>query len=191
MAEARDWRSERYRSLLHLQVRLLQLDPQFRRRFDSSDLVQEALLKAHKYRERFGGGTEPAYVGWLQEILRNVARDKVREATAGKRIVRLEKSLDAAVAESSARIQQFLATDSPSPSEQAERREQALRLAAALERLPQDQRDVIVRRKLDGEPVDRIAAQLGRTEKAVAGLLLRGLRKLRELMAGPDEPNAG
>jgi RNA polymerase sigma-70 factor (ECF subfamily) len=191
MADVGNWDPERYRPLLHLQVRLLQLDPQLRRRFDSSDLVQETLLKAHQHGGRFRGTTEAELVGWLQGILRNVVTDKIREATAGKRDLRVEQYLDTAVAESSARIEQLLGADSPSPSEQAERREQLLRLAAALDRLPKDQRDVVVRRDLGGEPVDRIAEQLGRTEKAVAGLLLRGRRKLRELMAGPDEPNAG
>jgi RNA polymerase sigma-70 factor (ECF subfamily) len=186
MADALDWHPERYRPLLHLQIRLLQLNPLFRRRLDSSDLVQEALLKAHAHRDRFRGATEAELVGWLQEILRNVAADKVREATAGKRDLRLEQSFEAAVAESSARLEQFLAAPDPSPGQQAERREQLLRLAAAIDRLPPDQREVVVRRDLGSEPVAGIAAVLGRTEKAVANLLLRGRRKLRELLAERD-----
>ncbi len=183
MAEDRHWQPERYRPLLYLQVRLLQLDPQFRRRFDSSDLVQEALLKAHQHAGQFRGTTEAERVGWLQGILRNVVTDKVREATADKRDLRLEQSLQAAVAQSSHRIEQFLAAQAPSPGEQAERRELLLRLAAAIDRLPADQREVVVRRDLGGEPVADIARQIDRTEKAVAGLLLRGRRKLRELLA--------
>jgi RNA polymerase sigma-70 factor (ECF subfamily) len=183
MADARDWHPERYRPLLHLQIRLLQLAPQFRRRFDSSDLVQEALLRAHRHGDRFRGGTEPELIRWLQEILKNVVADKVREATAGKRDLRLEQSLQDAVAESSTRLERFLAASAPSPGQHAERRELLLRLAAAIDQLPADQRDVVLRRDLGGDPVARIAEHLGRTEKAVAGLLLRGRRKLRELLA--------
>jgi RNA polymerase sigma-70 factor (ECF subfamily) len=40
------WDPGRYRDLLHLMARRFQLDPRLKRRFDSSDLVQEALLKA-------------------------------------------------------------------------------------------------------------------------------------------------
>jgi RNA polymerase sigma-70 factor (ECF subfamily) len=65
MAEASHWQPERYRPLLYLQVRLLQLAPQFRRRFDSSDLVQDALLRAHQYRDQFRGTTDAEWVGWL------------------------------------------------------------------------------------------------------------------------------
>jgi RNA polymerase sigma-70 factor, ECF subfamily len=185
MADARDWDPDRYRPLLHLQVRLMQLNPQFRRRFDSSDLVQDALLKAHANRDRFRGATEAERVGWLREILKTVAVDRVREATAGKRDLRLEQSFEATAAESSARLEQFLAAPGPSPSQQAERREQLLRLARAIDRLPPDQREVVVRRDVGSEPVAQIAGEMGRTEKAVAGLLLRGRRKLRELLAGP------
>src|SRR4051812_2240214 len=141
MGDERDWHPERYRPLLHLQVRLMQMDPQFRRRFDSSDLVQDALLKAHAHRDRCRGTTEAERVRWLQEILKTVAVDKVREATAGKRDLRLEQSFEAAAAESSARLEQFLASPAPSPSQQAERREQLLRLARAIDRLPPDQRE--------------------------------------------------
>lgn len=183
MAEASHWQPDRYRPLLHLQVRLLRLAPQFRRRFDSSDLVQDALLKAHQFRGRFRGTTDAEWMAWLHEILRNVVADRVREAMAGKRDLRLEQSLQVAVDESSSRIERFLSDDGSSPSEQAERGELLMRLASAIEQLSPEQRDVIVRRDLRGEPVDQIAQQLGRSEKAVAGLLFRGRHKLRELLA--------
>jgi RNA polymerase sigma-70 factor (ECF subfamily) len=56
------------------------------------------------------------------------------------------------------------------------------RYRAALERLPEDQRDVVMLRDLMNQPVAQIAQQLGRTERSVAGLLLRGRQKLRELL---------
>jgi RNA polymerase sigma-70 factor (ECF subfamily) len=183
MAATTAWNLDRFRPLLHLQVRLLGLDSRFRRRFDSSDLVQETLLRAHENREQFRGASEAELVRWLQEILRNTAVNKVREATAGKRDLRLEASLQQAVAESSARLQDCLHARGPAPDEQVERQELLPRLAAALDQLPPDQRDVVIQRDLCGDPVRQIAEQLGRTEKAVAGLLLRGRRKLAELLS--------
>src|SRR3954466_12675374 len=119
MAERPEWNAGRFRPLLHLQVRLLRPAPRFRRRFDSSDLVQEALLKAHRNRDQFRGSTEAELVRWLQEILKNVVTDAVRQATAGKCDVRLEASLQAFAA-SSVRLQEYLAARDPSPSQQAE-----------------------------------------------------------------------
>jgi RNA polymerase sigma-70 factor (ECF subfamily) len=108
--------------------------------------------------------------------------DEVRRARAQKRDVELERSIDDILAASSARMEAYLAADGPSPCEQAERQEQLLRLARAIEQLPGEQRDVLIHRDLLGTPVREISEQLGRTEKSVAGLLLRGRRRLRELL---------
>src|SRR5713226_5208632 len=89
MAPANDWQLERYRPLLRLRARQLHLDPRLKRRFDSSDLVQETLLKAHKNLHQFRGTTEAELVKWLQEILANALADQVRKATTGKRNVKL------------------------------------------------------------------------------------------------------
>ena len=182
MSPTPDWDLDRYRPLLRLQIRQMELDPRLQRRFDSSDLVQETLLRAHEHLARFRGQTEADLVKWLQEILANVVTDEVRKARARKRDLALEQSLGAVMAESSARLEGYLASHQASPSEQAERQELLLRLAAAIDQLPQDQRDVLIQRDLLGASVSQIAEQLGRTEKSVAGLLLRGRRKLRELL---------
>lgn len=177
-----EWHLERYRQLLRLQVRRLQLDPRFQRRFDSSDLVQESLLNAHAQLDRFRGHTEAELVKWLQEVLAHTVADEVRKARAQKRDVDLEQSLQEALADSSARLEAFLASGQPSPDEQAERHELLLRIADALEQLPEDQREVVVRRDLQGASIGEIAVQMARTRKSVAGLLLRGRRRLRELL---------
>jgi RNA polymerase sigma-70 factor (ECF subfamily) len=166
-----------------LQARRLQLDPRLQRRFDSSDLVQETLLNAHAQLDHFRGRTEAELVRWLQAVLAHTVADEVRKARAQKRDVALEQSLQAALAESSARLEAFLASGQPSPEAQAQRQELLLRIADALEQLPEDQREVLVRRDLHGASVAEVAEQLGRTRKSVAGLLLRGRRKLRELLA--------
>jgi RNA polymerase sigma-70 factor (ECF subfamily) len=177
------WDLGRYRPLLRLQARQLQLDPRLRARFDASDLVQEALLKAHANLGQFQGGSEEELVRWLQTILENVVRDAIRRERADKRDPELERSMEAAVADSGARVRANLAAKGPSPSQQVELREQLLRLAAAVDQLPEDQYDVVVLRDLLDTPLAEIAGRLGRTERSVAGLLRRGRAKLSELLA--------
>src|SRR5438477_10324603 len=80
MAQPQEWCLERYRALLKLQVRQLQLDPRFQRRFDSSDLVQDAYENALAHFDQFCGQTEAELVKWLQAILANVAREEIRKA---------------------------------------------------------------------------------------------------------------
>jgi RNA polymerase sigma-70 factor (ECF subfamily) len=62
------------------------------------------------------------------------------------------------------------------------RQEQLLRVARAVAQLPDDQRIVIEMHHLRDQPVAEVAAYLGRTEASVAGLLRRGLKRLRELL---------
>jgi RNA polymerase sigma-70 factor (ECF subfamily) len=178
-----DWQLERYRPLLRLLARQIRLDARLRPRLDSSDLVQEALLKAHRGLAQFRGTTEAELIAWLQQILRHAALDAIDRETARQRDPALERSLQAVVEESSARLEAFLASREPSPGERAERQELLLRIAAALDQLPEDQRDAVVLRDVMGTAVAEIAERLGRTEQSVAGLLQRGRRRLRELLA--------
>jgi RNA polymerase sigma-70 factor (ECF subfamily) len=173
---------ERYRPLLRVQARQLRLTPHFARRFDSSDLVQLTLLQAHQCRGEFRGSTEPELLKWLHEILLHVAADQVRRATAKKRDLGLEQSLAAAINDSSLRLEQFLADRGEAPDARAEREELLLRVAGAIDQLPEDQRDAVVLRDLMGLSVAEVAARMGRTQKAAAGLLLRGRARLRELL---------
>jgi RNA polymerase sigma-70 factor (ECF subfamily) len=182
MAAPGKWHPERYRDLLCMLARQVQLSPRLRRRFDASDLVQETLLKATENLEQFRGSTEAELVQWLQEILHNALADAMRRARAQKRDVAREEALAVELNDSSARLQNWLAAPGSSPSERAQREEQLLHLAAALAKLPEDQRDAVILRDSLDTPIRAIAEQLGRTEKAVAGLLLRGRRNLRELL---------
>ncbi len=178
------WPLERYRPLLYLQARGLGLGPKLLRRFDESDLVQEAMAHAQAGLEDFRGCTEAEFVAWLQAALANVLRDRVRREHAGKRDLRREQRFDAAVGESSVQLNQFLAADGESPSVAVQRTERALHVAEAIARLEPDQRDAILLREMQGLAIADIAKRMQRTEKSVAGLLLRGRRRLRELLAG-------
>ena len=184
MTQSPPWPLERYRPLLHLYVRQLQLHPRFWCRFTASDLVQETLFRAHVRREQFQGHTEGELLAWLRTTLQRVAIDEVRKARAGKCDLDLECSLQAELAASSARLERFLADSGPSPASDAENRELLLLVAKAINELPDDQRDAVILRDLHGAKEDQIADRLGKSKRAVAGLLLRGRRRLRELL--PD-----
>jgi RNA polymerase sigma factor (sigma-70 family) len=67
------------------------------------------------------------------------------------------------------------------------------RVAAALEQLAPEEREAIVSRHLRGQPLEEIAAALQRTEAGVAGLLKRGLKKVRQMLQeeAPRVPTPG
>jgi RNA polymerase sigma-70 factor (ECF subfamily) len=175
---------EHFRSYLHLLAQL-QLAGQSPARVEASDVVQQTLLEAYQQLADFRGATDAEQAAWLRQILAHNLADARRAQHRAKRDVQRERSLEAALEQSSARLGDWLAADGPSPSRGAIRHEEAVRLAAALADLPEAQREALVLQHWQGLTLAEIGERLGRTPVAVAGLLKRGLKRLRELL---DEP---
>ena len=188
-AESDERPLERYRDYLRLLART-QLGPRLQAKLDASDVAQQAVLQAHEAWGQFRGTTEAERLAWLRAILANVLAAAARRFEARARDVGREHSLEAALELSSSRLECLLAADQTSPSQRAVRGEELLRLAAALARLPADQRRVVELHYLKGLQVAQVAAELGHTRPAVVGLLFRGLRKLRELLGAHEEGKA-
>jgi RNA polymerase sigma-70 factor (ECF subfamily) len=167
-----------FRNYLRFLARL-QLDPRLKRKFDPSDLVQQTLLEAYAARGQFRGASEAEWLAWLRQMLSHNLADALRGFTQAKRDLARERPLAEALQASSARLEAFLADDGSTPPERAERQERAVRLADALERLPEAQREALVLQHWHGWTLAQIAEHLGRSEAAVAGLLKRGLKQLR------------
>jgi RNA polymerase sigma-70 factor, ECF subfamily len=121
--------------------------------------------------------------GWLRRMLACNLADALRAFSRGKRDIDRERSLHAALDESSVRIESWLQAEQSSPSQKAQRTEDILRLVEALAELPEAQREAVVLHYWQGQTLAQVAAQLGRTAPAVAGLLQRGLKSLRALLA--------
>jgi RNA polymerase sigma-70 factor (ECF subfamily) len=158
------------------------LGPRLQAKLDASDVAQQAILQAHQARGQFRGTTEAEKLAWLRAILANVLAAAARRFEAAVRDVGRERSLEGDLDLSSSRLECLFAADQTSPSQGAVRAEELLRLAAALTRLSEDQRQVVELHHLKGLPVAEVAEQMGRTPAAVVGLLFRGLKKLRRLL---------
>jgi RNA polymerase sigma-70 factor (ECF subfamily) len=174
---------EGYRDYLRLLARV-QLNPRLQAKVDASDIVQQTLLEAHKCHGQFRGESEAERLAWLRAILANVLAAAARRFAAEARDLARERSLEAEVDLSSSRLECLLAADQSSPSEQTARGEDLLRLAHAMACLPPDQRQVVELHHLKGLTLTDVAVRMGRTRPAIAGLLFRGLKKLRALL--PD-----
>lgn len=176
---------ERFRAYLRLLARL-HLDRRWQGKLDPSDLVQQTLLEAHRAAHKLSGRSDGEKAAWLRQALAHQLTHAVRDLSRDKRDVGRERSLEAALAESSARLEQWLAAEQSSPSDQAERQELSLRLADELEALPDAQREAVVRHYWQQQTLAAIAEEMGRSPAAVAGLLQRGLKTLRRRMSPGD-----
>jgi RNA polymerase sigma-70 factor (ECF subfamily) len=172
---------ERFREYLKLQAEV-QLGPRLRSKEDASDIVQTALLEAHRDLAAYRGTTEAELLAWLKIILTRNVLNLAKHYGTQKCDLRRERSLQEDLEKSSARLELYLAGDQTSPSLQAIRRERTEHLAAALRQLLDDERNAVLLKYFHDWSVNEIAEHLGRTPDAIAGLLRRGLKKLRSIM---------
>jgi RNA polymerase sigma-70 factor (ECF subfamily) len=169
---------DRFRSYLHLLARL-HLDPSLFGKCDPSDMVQQTLLQAFQALDQFRGHTDAERAAWLRQILANNLANAKRDLGRAKRDFGRERSLEASLEQSSARLGEWLAANQSSPSQQAERNEDLLRLAEALAGLPEAQREALTLHHFQNWTLNEIGGHLGRSPAAVAGLIKRGLQQLR------------
>jgi RNA polymerase sigma-70 factor, ECF subfamily len=174
-------RLEPYRTYLHLIARL-QLDPRLRGKLEPSDLVQQTFVKALQALDQFRGQTDAELGAWLRQILARTLANALRDLQRDKRDIFKERPIDASIEASSARLEAWLADPHSSPAERAERNEHLLRLSVALDQLPEDQREAVVLHHLQGWTVDAVATHRGRTAAAIAGLIKRGMKQLRQAL---------
>lgn len=177
-AESKKALLERYRKYLSLLARL-QIDRRLQGKIDLSGVVQQTLLEAHRALPQVQAKSQGDMAAWLRRILANNLADEIRKLSTGKRDVGRERSLEAALEESSSRLGAWLAAEESSPSQKAVRHEDALRVAEALAVLPDSQREALELQHWHGLKVAEIAKHMGKSRVAVAGLIKRGLEQLR------------
>lgn len=160
-----------------------QLHHHLQAKADPSDLAQEVCLAAFGNIGDFRGESAEEFASWLRGILTNVLAMHVRKYLGTqKRDPRLEQTLDQGLASASGFLNSQLAADITSPSGQFARNESFLALAAALESLPDDYRQVIVLRHVDGLSFSEVAGMMNRSVDSVEKLWVRGLAKLKQSM---------
>lgn len=150
---------------------------------DASDIVQQTLLDAHRDFDRFAGKTEGEWLAWLRQILAHNTGDLIRHfGTAEKRAAKREVSLGNAGPDDSAGLGWEPMALGATPSQIAVAHESELLVAEAIEKLPDDYREVIILRNIQRLPFDEVASRLNRSRPAAQMLWARAVQKLKEFL---------
>lgn len=154
-----------------------------RNREDARDITQEAFVKAYRSLSTFR--LESSFYTWLYRIAMNLSIDFVR-----KRRRRETGGFDDGIAtrDGDGAIAEIHHEDGP--SRQLERKELFGRIMDAMEKLPEDQRQVILLRELEGLQYKEIADVMGVPEGTVMSRLFYARKKLQKLLAGDGTPDA-
>jgi RNA polymerase sigma-70 factor, ECF subfamily len=130
---------------------------------DAEDAVQEAYLRAYKAFSRFRGGDGKA---WLMTILRNVCYTMIKKLRSHETPEPFDEEIHQAAGQADMR-------------EAFRQKANAETLHSALERLPDEAREIIVLHDLEGLAYKQIAAVMGIPIGTVMSRLARARARLR------------
>jgi RNA polymerase sigma-70 factor (ECF subfamily) len=158
----------------------LHLDAALRARVDPSDVVQEAQADMARQLADYLARRPMPFHLWARKAAYNRLLNARRDHRAARRDVRREA---AGPDHSSLALARSILDPGPSPSESAEARELAERVALAVAELDEADREVLLMRQAERLPYDEVACLLGVTPEAARQRYGRALIRLRQVLA--------
>ncbi len=150
-------------------IAIKSLEPRYRAKISTSDLLQQTYLEAHRDFHRFRGETDIQVRAWLRRILLNNISNTRRRFRSEKRNADREGPLPTPP----------LRGREKTPSSIASSHEEVRLLECAMKKLSADHRTVITLRNLDRKPFCEIGIQLGRSDEAARKLWFRAMKELK------------
>jgi RNA polymerase sigma-70 factor (ECF subfamily) len=167
----------------------LRLDPALAARVDASDVVQDVLIEAHRRLQDYLKNPSLPFHLWLRHIAKDHIIDAHRhERLAQRRSVDREQSMNAGHGgDSSLEWAAQFFDGEMTPASAAMRVEMERRVQESIQKLPDDDRDIILMRYVEQLSNQDVASALGLSEAAASMRCLRAVRKLQTLLTTPEE----
>ena len=143
----------------------------------AEDVVQETFTIALSRQSEYDAA-RGSIGSWLTVLSRNIIRDQLRAHRRGDELQEAWEQIDATLAQTFAAM-----AERPLPGDVLERAETRDLVHMAVAHLPEQYRNALVRKYVDGESLDAIAAELGISADAVKSLLARARRAFRDTFA--------
>jgi len=149
----------------------------------SMDILQDVFLRAFEKLKDFEPKSQGAFLHWLSRIVGNVILDKLDYVWAQKRACLAEVSLDRSIVGSMdhMRLGDLIPNQGTSPTQHAIKQGIKTAVDELLLELDEQEREVIIQRKLEGLTFGEMASETGKTEDAVRKQFNRSFQKLISL----------
>ncbi len=160
-----------------------QLGYALRSKVEPDDLVQDAVMRAVRHPHLFATAERDPF-GVLCHLAQECIVDAHRKfIEAQKRDAGREVAIDATPRDmEGGGLRNLLIASITTPSKAFSRNEKELRMWDALGSLPEEQRECLRLRYVDGLPTKDIAQKLRKTDGAVRVMLTRSLDKLQQML---------
>jgi RNA polymerase sigma-70 factor (ECF subfamily) len=140
---------------------------------EAEDAAQEAFVRGYKGLKEFR--MEAKFSSWMYRIAVNVCKNKL--TSRSWREARQSVALDAADSADGAYV---AGASAPSPAQELDAKKRRIRIEAAIARLPDEQRELVVLRDVEGRSYEEIAETTGLNPGTLKSRLNRGRGQLRE-----------
>lgn len=173
-----------YRSRVRKLV-TIRMDQRLTARIDPSDVVQETLLEAARKLPKYLRHPDVPFYPWLRALAINRLIDFHRQHLgAQRRNVRREEPWTPTLSnESAMQLADRLISSASSPSRRAERNELRQQVRLALERLPDQQREILVMKYLEELSSTEIASVLGIPDRTIRRRHRQAVEQLADLLS--------
>lgn len=184
---------ERHRVAVRRLVEL-RLDRKVQRRVDVSDVVQDVMFEASGRLDRYLQDPAMAFHLWIRQIAWDRIIDTYRRhRVSAKRNMDREQPMSVPVGSDQSSIQLIAQLRDPAmtPATAATQAELSRNVEAAIDRLGDQDREVILMRHFEHLSNLEIAEVLGLNPPAASMRYLRALRRLRQLLEDAESSDAG
>lgn len=166
-----------------LRIVRMRLGPKLREKMESMDVVQEVMVRAIKGFENFEPKDEAAFLHWIGKLVQNEIRDLADYHGAAKRNADLEIKKKENNENFGSVITNLPADSLYKPSVQFRLKDDVLKLEAALDQLPEKQKEVVIMRNFEGLTFGEIGTEMDCSEDAARMQFARAIDRLTDLMA--------
>ncbi len=156
----------------HVQRRI---PARMRSQLSAEDVVQQTVVRVIHHIGQCRARTEVSFRAWLKTIAENCVKDEIRHAESEKcggerkRVQVRASPFESSIAD----VVELLSAGSHTPSRSVARHEAIAAVRESIEALPSDYRRAVELRLLQGKSLDETGALLGRSPRAVQGLVDR------------------